>query len=73
MAVEPESDIFWQTQLREYFEVVEEDGKNVIVKCKQCLPVKKILSTARNSPANLLKHVEVSTHAQIISARCIYL
>jgi len=55
-----EKESCWQNQLKEYFEVVDEHGNNVKLKCKQCLPANKILSAAKCTPANLFKHVEVS-------------
>jgi hypothetical protein len=51
--------VAWMEQLKEYFNVVKEEGKNVRVQCKRCLPKQTILSTSKISPANLLKHVEV--------------
>ena len=57
---EMSKEIVWLSQLKDYFKLVEEDGKNVIVMCLRCLPKKKTLSTSRLSPANLLKHIEVS-------------
>lgn len=51
--------VAWMEQLKEYFSVVKEEGKNVRVQCKRCLPKQTILSTSKISPANLLKHVEV--------------
>ena len=61
MATQSENPMSWEMLLKDFFEVVEEHGKNVKVKCKQCLPAIKILSTAKSTPANLYKHVEVST------------
>ena len=55
-----QKEICWQDQLKEFFEVIEEDGKNVKVRCRQCLPANKVLSAAKSTPANLFKHVEVS-------------
>jgi len=52
--------ILQHSPLKEYFEVVDENGKNIKLKCKHCLPANKILSAAKCTPANLFKHVEVS-------------
>lgn len=30
--------VAWMEQLKEYFNVVKEEGKNVRVQCKRCLP-----------------------------------
>ena len=54
------NEIGWVHQLEKYFKITENDGKNVKVLCLQCLPKKVYLSTSKISPANLLKHVEVS-------------
>ena len=42
-----------------FFEVVDCEDRNFKVKCKLCLPAKKIISTVVNSNANLKKHVQV--------------
>ena len=55
------SGICWQDQLKDYFEIIEEVGKNVKTECVLCRPKKTVLSTSKISPANLLKHVEVRT------------
>ncbi|KAI4806259.1 hypothetical protein KUCAC02_017092 [Chaenocephalus aceratus] len=39
-----------------YFELVDNNGKNVSVRCTLC-PGQKLLSTAVNSTANLIKHL----------------
>lgn len=44
--------------LKENFEFVCRIKKNVIVKCKLCLPLPKQLSTSRSSTSNLKKHME---------------
>ena len=44
-----------------FFEVIERSGKNLMVRCKLCLPKQKTLSTAVNSTTNLKKHVQVCT------------
>ena len=53
------TDPFSGNAVGKFFEVVERQGKNFKVKCKLCLPAKKIISTAVNSNANLKKHVQV--------------
>jgi hypothetical protein len=45
--------------LKDYFEFVSKSDKNLSVKCKLCLPLPKVLSTAYNSTSNLKKHLEV--------------
>lgn len=39
-----------------------ENGKNLFVKCKLCVGNSKALSTSKNSPSNLKKHITVSLH-----------
>ncbi|KAL7372273.1 hypothetical protein ABVT39_013095 [Epinephelus coioides] len=46
-----------------YFEMIENKGKNVSVKCTLC-PGHKLLSTAVNSTANLTKHLKAK-HANV--------
>ena len=53
--------ISWYEGLKEFFDIVEDDGKNVKVSCKKCLPQKTVLSTSKSSASNLLKHVKVCT------------
>jgi hypothetical protein len=58
---EKPSEIPWLEQLKDYFKVVNEKGKNVSVDVPiRCLPKKTQLSTSKISPANLMKHVKVS-------------
>jgi len=52
-------DINWCSGLKDFFEVIRDDGRNVKVSCKKCLPVNTSLSTLKSSVADLLKHVQV--------------
>lgn len=60
-ATQSQNPTSWEAVLKDFFEVIEDMGKNVKVKCKQCLPAVKILSAAKSTPSNLYKHVEVIT------------
>lgn len=53
--------VLWKDHLKDYFEIIEDVGKNVKTECVLCRPKKTVLSTSKISPANLLKHVEVRT------------
>lgn len=68
---ETDTDIGWINQLKDYFNVCEEDGKNVKVLCQLCKPKKVTLSTSRISPANLIKHVEVHNIIVYFTVKCI--
>jgi len=52
-------DCSWYAGLREFFEIVQDEGKNVKVCCRKCLPHKTVLSSSKQSAANLMKHMEV--------------
>jgi hypothetical protein len=57
-----ESEDKWWLRVGDYFEFVHEKdgGKNVVFNCKLCKPKTKSLCAAKNSNANLKKHVQVS-------------
>lgn len=46
-------------QMKELFELISQNDKNISVKCKLCLPLPKVLSAAVSSTSNLKKHIEV--------------
>jgi hypothetical protein len=51
---------FERSVFKEFFTVVDNDGKNLRLHCKVCPPAsKKTFSTAINSTANLKKHLKV--------------
>ncbi|KAI2645638.1 Zinc finger BED domain-containing protein 4 [Labeo rohita] len=56
--------------LSEFFEVVERKNESFIFKCLLCLPQKHTISSFKNSPSNLKKHIERkhSSHLERYSA-----
>ena len=58
--------VCWKDQLKDYFEIMEEVGKNVKTECVICRPKKTVLSPSKISPANLLKHVRTKLAFELV-------
>lgn len=61
------SDAFKHWKFKKHFIYITENGSNLTVQCKQCLPAIKKLSTSKQSMSNLRKHLEVSATHWFIS------
>lgn len=55
---------------RKLREQKNQEGCNITMQCKICLPSTKLLSASRDSTSNLKKHLEVSW--RIVSAKASY-
>jgi hypothetical protein len=55
---EKPSEISWLEQLKDYFKVVSEKGKNVGIDVPMMPSKENAISASKISPANLMKHIK---------------
>jgi hypothetical protein len=60
MADNGDNSTFTRSIYVKYFDVVNDKGNNLYVKCNLCGSSRKPISTAKTSTSNLKKHMEVS-------------